>query len=290
MPVCHFGQRRAGRVSRVEAVAVRSGTWDAVGTILQQAAERFVMPRFARLATGEVELKAPGEPVTIADREAETFISKGLSLLMPEALVVGEEACANDACLLSQLGQGWVWLVDPIDGTANFAAARSPFAMMVALLRDGEILGSCILDPPSRRLATAELGAGAWVGDQRVQTQEGPCTVGELSGIISTAFIPENRSGMVSTIKASVAEVVPTVRCAGYEYPQVARGKRDFALYWRTLPWDHAPGALFLREAGGSVTHLDGLPYRPHEQRPGLLLARTPQIGRELLSLVKSTL
>lgn len=269
---------------------MRSGTWDAVAAILLEAAGRFVIPRFARLAAGELELKAPGEPVTIADRDAETFISRGLRLLRPESLVVGEEACANDSSLVAQVEQGWVWLVDPIDGTGNFAAARSPFAMMVALLRDGDILGSCILDPQSGRLATAELGAGAWVGDRRIQTQGGCCTIGELTGIVSDAFIPDDHRGRVSAIKASVKEIVPTVRCAGHEYPQVAAGERDFALYWRTLPWDHAPGALFLREAGGSVTHLNGLPFRPHEQRPGLLLSHTPEIGRELLSLLKSTL
>ena len=64
---------------------------------------------------------------------------------------------------------------------------------------------------------------------------------------------------------------------------------RQFALYWRTLVWDHAPGALLLTEAGGSVTHLDGTPYRPTRSKTGLLLAQNPLIMRPLLGLTTAT-
>ena len=77
----------------------------------------------------------------------------------------------------------------------------------------------------------------------------------------------------------------PTARCAGHEYPLVATGARHFALYWRTLVWDHAPGALLLTEVGGSVTHLDGAPYQPTRSRTGLLLAHNPLISKALLDL-----
>lgn len=71
------------------------------------------------------------------------------------------------------------------------------------------------------------------------------------------------------------AEVTTGRMCAGTEYPAVVHGEQDFALFWRTLPWDHAPGALLVEVAGGVVRRLDGDPYRPAEvTRTGLLAAR----------------
>src|SRR5262245_63225070 len=95
------------------------------------------MPRFGKLEPGDVSSKAPGEPVTVADREAESALAAGLTALRPGSVVVGEEAVSADPSLLGRLRQpGEVWVIDPIDGTANFAAGREPFALMVALLRD----------------------------------------------------------------------------------------------------------------------------------------------------------
>lgn len=263
--------------------------WDRVPQILREAAHATVMPRFSKLAPEEAEFKAPEEPVTVADREAETLISRLLVELTPGARVVGEEACAADPRLLASLGQGSAWLIDPIDGTRNFMDGRPPFALMVALLNDGEIVGCCILDPVRDRVAQAELGGGAWIDGERVRTADEPRHAGDLRGIVSDAFLPAERLGIVDAVRQKVAEVLPTQRCAGHEYPQVATGERDFAIYWRSLAWDHAPGTLFLREAGGTVTHLDGLPYRPADPRPGLLLARTADVSRRLLNIISTS-
>src|SRR5687768_3745093 len=110
----------------------------AVFEILQSAADTAILPRFRKLAAGEVVEKAKDEVVTIADREAELLIEPQLSKLLPGSRVVGEEACAAEPHLLERLDDGDVWLVDPLDGTANFVAGRPVFASMVALLRDGE--------------------------------------------------------------------------------------------------------------------------------------------------------
>ena len=66
------------------------------------------------------------------------------------------------------------------------------------------------------------------------------------------------------------------------EYPAVAQGDRHFALFWRTLAWDHAPGALLLREAGGSVMRWDGSAYLPAIPGEGLLIARNPAVADEV--------
>ena len=262
--------------------------FDRVGEILRSTATAAVMPRFAALEPGDIVMKAANDPVTIADREAEAMIGRALQLLLPHARIIGEEACAASPALLNDIGDGTVWIVDPIDGTANFAAGRAPFAMMVALLERGEVIGSWILDPLGDRLAVAQRGGGAWLEGERLGTGPSPCRLGELSGIVSEAFLPPAKQGIVDRIRAAVGSTEPTARCAGHEYPLVATGARHFALYWRTLVWDHAPGALLLTEAGGTVMHLDGTPYHPSRSKTGLLLAHDASISRTIIRFAMS--
>jgi len=245
------------------------------------------MPRFAALRPGEIEMKAVDDPVTIADREAELMIGASLRSLLSHARVVGEEACAADPSLMAGLDEGAVWIIDPIDGTANFAAGRPPFAMMVALLLSGETVGSWILDPLSDRLCVAQRGGGAWIDGQRIRTTDTHADLGDLCGIVSQSFVPAGGRTVIDQLSKAIGEVVPTARCAGHEYPLVATGVRHFALYWRTLIWDHAPGALLLTEAGGVAMHLDSSDYRPARQRTGLLLAHNRKIAEAVIGLIE---
>ncbi len=258
---------------------------DRVGQLLREVAATAVMPRFASLLPHQTMMKSANEPVTIADREAETLIASALSAIIPGSRVVGEEACSADATLLEGLSEGTVWIVDPIDGTANFAAGRGPFAMMVALLRHGETVGSWIYDPQHDRLAVAERGAGAWIGGERLTARPASDSASQWHGIVSRAFVPEDGLDRIDRVCAFVGRAEATARCAGFEYPLVANGHRQFALYWRTLVWDHAPGALLVSEAGGSVVHLDGSPYSPVIARSGLLVAQDPSVAARLLGL-----
>jgi fructose-1,6-bisphosphatase/inositol monophosphatase family enzyme len=256
------------------------------GDILRTAASKIVMRHYTSLAPQDIAMKAPHEPVTIADNEAEALISSELVRLRPDARVIGEEAAADNPALLQRLAEGVVWVVDPIDGTANYAAGKPPFAMMIALLEKGELVGSWILDPLKDRLAVAQRGAGAWLDGVRLRCDTAMPERDDLTGIVSQAFQPRDKQFIVDRLRRSVATVVPTARCAGHEYPLVATGTRHFALYWRTLIWDHAPGVLLLTEAGGSATYLDRTPYDPCRFETGLLLCHNASIARSLLDLV----
>lgn len=240
-------------------------------------ADRHHLERVLRLA--------PGEVVTVADREAEEIIAAGLLELLPDSTVVGEEAVAADPALLERLADaGAVWLVDPVDGTANFAAGHGPFMMMVALLRGGATEAAWILDPTADRLATAERGRGAYLDGVRVRADEAPRGgSGGLRGAVMARFYPASlREGIRSRARA-LGEVLPGQHCAGREYPDIVAGAQDFAVFWRTLPWDHAAGALFTEEAGGVVRRLDGSPYDPTDRRRrGLIAAADEAVWRRV--------
>jgi fructose-1,6-bisphosphatase/inositol monophosphatase family enzyme len=253
-----------------------------VANLLRHAAQEAILPRYQRLDHADIVEKTPGELVTIADRDSEAIITPALLKLLPGARVVGEEACAADPALLRDLDQGAVWLVDPIDGTANFAEGREPFAVMVALLRDGEPVLSWMLNPVADELCVAERGSGATVNGMRVSTASSGST-GDLKGAVLNRFMPADVSARVAASATGIA-CLPGLFCAGAEYPAILRGERDFTIFWRTLPWDHAPGSLFLEEAGGVVRRPDNRPYKVASDGVGLIAARTPQILEQLLS------
>jgi len=259
---------------------------DAMGDVLREAAERVIMPRFQRLADGEIEQKSPGDLVTVADREAECLIAQGLRALDPQARFVGEEVCARDTDLLNGLDEGNAWIVDPIDGTGNYAAGRAPFAVMAAYIRREELVASCILDPMTGSIIMAERGCGAWRDGKRIAPTLAGAPISSLRGIVSGFQRPAAMEPRIKVLTEQIDEVLPTQRCAGAEYPLVATGALDFAMYWRTLVWDHAPGVLIVQEAGGKAARLDGAPYRPADRSGSILLAHTPDIWDQAAAML----
>jgi fructose-1,6-bisphosphatase/inositol monophosphatase family enzyme len=252
---------------------------DAIGALLRKTAATVIAPRFRALAASEIEEKSPGEVVTIADREAETALTAGLRALAPGVPVIGEEAAETSPALLDAVATApMAWLVDPLDGTANFARGDAHWATMIALIRAGETVASWIYRHTDDGLYVAELGGGAWRDGRRLTCPAEAMDVGSLRGAVLRRFLTdEERARMVPRF-GRFARVSGGFSCTGYEYPAIVEGEEEFALFQRLLPWDHAPGALLLSEAGGVARHPDGAAFRPGELRRGLLLAASPAI------------
>lgn len=247
---------------------------DAVTRILQEVAAEEVLPRFQALADADIRMKDGREPVTVADEAAEAALSSRLADALPGSRVIGEEAVAADPALLRELARdGALWIVDPIDGTANFARGRPVFAMMVALARRGETIAAWIHDPVGGRTTTTEHGGGAWLDGRRLAVAQG-ASAQEMRGTLhASTFAKPEMARQVQSRRHRVG-AIKSLRCAGHEYVRMARGETHFALFTRLMPWDHAPGTLIQREAGGVALTLDGAPYQPRSYRQsGLLMA-----------------
>ncbi|QHL91376.1 inositol monophosphatase [Sphingomonas changnyeongensis] len=249
-----------------------------VAALIALVGAEAVMPRFRCLAADEIDEKTPGDLVTVADREAELRLTAGLAALAPGARVIGEEAVAANPRLMDGIGTGEVWIIDPIDGTGNFAAGEGPFAMMVARLIDGETVGGWIHHPADGRMIVAERGAGVTGLDRDAREPERPA----LAGIVSRLERPAAAEGAIAALAARWGAPRPSRRCAGAEYPLIAAGTLDYAVYWRTLVWDHAAGALILEEAGGIARRLDGSPFRAAGPGAGVLLARDAGVAADI--------
>lgn len=252
---------------------------DDVAELLHRAAAEAVLPLFRRLDDADVTEKAPGDLVTVADRRAEELIGAGLRRLRPGSVVVGEEAVTQNPDLLRHLGAGGdVWLVDPVDGTANFAAGRRPFALMVALLTDGQPVAGWVLDPLAGTLGVTRVGEGTRLDGRPVRTAEGAPPLGELRGTAMTQYLPPDARRAVETGARRIGELLPGQHCSGREYLDLLAGDQHFLLFWRTLPWDHLPGVLLVRGAGGVARRFDGSEYHPAREGVGLLVAASERI------------
>ena len=250
-----------------------------VAALMREIAGAVIVPRFRALAAADIHEKTPGDYVTIADRESEDRLTDGLPRLLAGSRVIGEEACAADPALMDAVGSGTVWIVDPLDGTANFAAGAEPFAMMVALIEDGETQAGWILDPIGGRMCHAALDRGAFIDGERIRAR-GSGARPPIAALAPRYLPPDVRADVIERSRGRFVEAEPP-GCAGEQYPRVALGRNDVALFWRALPWDHAPGALFLNEAGGRLARLDGSAYRVADRATGLLAAATPALWGE---------
>lgn len=250
-----------------------------VEEVVKEAEREVIRPRFAALRSDDVRYKSPGEVVTVADEEAEKWIAAGLRRILPGAPVVGEEACSSDPALLDALNSDRAWLVDPIDGTANFVAGQADWAVMVALVERGRTVASWIWIPERDAMYVARLGQGATCNGTVLRSAPvrpaAPDPPG-MTGAVLTRFLDPETARRVEAHRGRFAAVTGGTGCAGVDYPGVIDRRRQFVLYGRTLPWDHAPGALLVQEAGGVAARLDGSTYHPPQAGKGLLVAADP--------------
>jgi fructose-1,6-bisphosphatase/inositol monophosphatase family enzyme len=248
---------------------------------MREAAERAILPRYQSLAEHEINAKAVDDAVTIADRDSEAILAERLARLLPEAAIVGEEAAYEDPAVLARLGDALCWIIDPLDGTNNFASGKPPFGLLVALSEQGETVGGWIFDPLSGRFCHAERGQGAFIDGERVRARASGAAP-PIAGISLIFVDPARRANLMRHIAPHYA-LVDIPRCAAEQYPRLVLGHNDVSLFERTLPWDHAAGVLLLNEAGGKAARNDGSPFRVDDyDRPGLIGAASPELWEEL--------
>lgn len=250
-----------------------------VAALIVEAANAEVLPRFRSLEHHEVEEKTgPADLVTAADIGAEAYLTPALAAMLPGSLVIGEEAVAKDPSVMARLGHGErVWIIDPVDGTYNFAHGKEQFTMIVALVEAGETVGGWIYAPIENRMTIAEHGSGTFVDGRQMHVSASGPSLKDLSAALYIG--PKRAPDLYQRIKDLKDSLGPRSysRCAGWEYLEFASNRLDYAIFTKQLPWDHAAGCLIATEAGGTVAYLtDRSPYRPVERAEPMLIAPDP--------------
>ena len=246
--------------------------------ILRDAARAEALPRFRRLDATMVKTKSEAiDLVTEADTATEQVIRERVAVALPEALFVGEESVAADPALLPRLADADLAIVvDPIDGTANYAAGLPLFATMAALVKGGETVAGIIYDPMGDDWFIAEKGGGAWLrrpdGETLRLAVADPLPLEQMVGMASVAYMPRQLRPRILA-NTDKLRLLSNFRCAGHEYRTLVSGHGQFVSYNKLMPWDHLAGALMAEEAGGYVRRMDGSRYEPHHTGGGLLAA-----------------
>ena len=260
----------------IDPTALRHG----VDALIRTVAETVVLPRFRNLTDADVRTKTgPGDLVTAADEEAEQLLAEGLTQLWPGSLIIGEEAAARDPSVLALLAQPEpVWVIDPIDGTANFVDGKAVFAVVLALIENGETTTAWIHDPIKGRTLWAATGKGTWVDGIRLDVDERlEVDLSVMSASLYHRAFKPARSAFANIRRSG---------SAAHEYWALAENRLQISSFTRLKPWDHAAGVLIHSEAGGYSRMLDGMPYNPaNNEKRGLLSAPSKSVWEKVRAL-----
>lgn len=250
----------------------------ALANLLQEAAVKEILPRFRNLGSGDVRVKSEAiDLVTEGDEAAERLIKARIETIAPGAVFIGEESVAAEPALLDKLADADLAIVvDPIDGTFNFAAGLPLFGVMASVVAKGETIAGIIYDPLGNDWVIAEKGAGAWLcrpdGSQEKLAVTAGVSLEAMVGGASTAFYKAEDRRIVMGNLAKV-RIATSYRCAAHEYRIFAGGHLHFLMYQKLMPWDHLAGTLIAEEAGAYAARFDGSRYLPAHTNGGLLLA-----------------
>lgn len=247
--------------------------------------------RTAALAAGEIMLadgKQPGrvmfkgriDLVTETDLAVEAFLKDELGRLLPEADFLAEESAASQK--LSPL----TWVIDPLDGTTNFAHGLPFVATSIGLWRDGRIVLGVVNCPFLGECFSARLGGGAFCNNKPMAVSN---TESLERSLVATGF-PYMFEGRHELLMARLGRVLPLAqgvrRCgaAAIDLAYVAAGRFDAYYEGWLAPWDTAAGWLLVEEAGGKVSDLSGAPYDPYAPH---ILAGNSRVHAELGEVLK---
>lgn len=250
---------------------------DKIAQIIREVAADKITPRFRQLEKHEISTKSgPTDLVTIADLEAEEELTRIFKDILPGSYVVGEEAVSKQQVDISAVGteEGYIWVIDPVDGTLNFAEGDKRHGTIVTLVKNGQTVQGWILDIPNDRMAIAEQGAGVEVNGAKKHYPTMTQSLNDTRGFISRKFLPKKMRKELTDILDNEFGNIETYMCCAHEYLDILEGQSFFCLYSRIRPWDHLTGTFMMSEAGGYVRKWDGSHYKPGDERGGVIVTQ----------------
>jgi myo-inositol-1(or 4)-monophosphatase len=258
----------------------------AVGREAVHAAGAVVRARWREQKT--VHYKGAIDLVTDTDRDAESLIVARLRQTFPDHLIVAEEASAS-APLLPPPRERFVWYLDPLDGTTNFAHAYPQFCVSLALARGAELLCAIVYDPVRNETFIANQHGGATLNGEPIHVAP---TADLDRALLGTGFPYDRRVHADFYLRfmsdfMTRAQGIRRTGSAALDLCYVACGRLDGFWEWKLKPWDTAAGALIIREAGGTVTDFRGGPFDLYGEQT---LASNGHIHAAMMSVLTTRL
>jgi len=228
----------------------------------------------------KIDFKGAVDLVTEWDTLSQKMIFERLTSAFPGHGILAEEGLSH------ALDSEYRWVVDPLDGTTNFAHRLPFFCVSLALEHRGEILLGVVLDPVRDEMFTASAGQGAFLNGRKISVSRIPSLTRSL---VATGFPYDVRESRVNNIRhftdfCTRAQAVRRLGSAAIELCYVGCGRLDGFWELKLKPWDAAAGSLVVREAGGRVTDFSARPFSPYHPE---VLATNGLIHEDMLRVLK---
>jgi len=256
-------------ISTASAIARRAGA--------------LLMEYFVRGVKTEYKGAGTVDIVTDADRASEKLIIESLRAAFPDHGIIGEEGSR------SQIAGDYIWYVDPLDGTTNFAHGFPIFCVSIGLARNNEVVAGVVYDPSRNELFAAQRGRGATLNGERIHVSK-ISKLGE--SLLGTGF-PSKKRHLNPNIYfyhqlTMKSHGIRRAGSAALDLACVASGRYEGFWEFNLNAWDTAAGALLVEEAGGTLTYIDGSKFDVAESRE--VLATNGIIHRELMAEMKAVM
>ena len=237
----------------------------------------------------KISYKGEVDIVTQADRRSEEAIVGRLRTYFPKHTIVAEEGSGQEG------DPGYRWIVDPLDGTTNFAHGYPCFAVSIGFEEAGELQAGVIYQPITKELFTASRGDGAYLNEKQIRVS----SIDHLSTSLLATGFPSTKRARNPNIHyywnfTLRSHGVRRDGSAALDLASVACGRFDGFWEFGLHPWDTAAGVLLVREAGGVVTSFSGQPYRPGDYETlasnGRIHTELRQVGADVEQRIASEL
>jgi myo-inositol-1(or 4)-monophosphatase len=228
----------------------------------------------------DIDHKGSIDIVTDVDLASERLIREAISTYYPRHEILAEEGG------LSESGSEYRWIVDPLDGTTNYAHGYPIFCVSIALECNGEVVLGVVYDPMRDELFAAERGGGAALNNRPIRVSK---TAELMQGLLSTGFPYDIKTSKMTNLEhwanfAMNAQALRRDGAAALDLCYVACGRFDGFWELNLAPWDTAAGALIVAEAGGRISDFDGGPFSNYKTE---VLASNGLIHDRMIEVLK---
>ncbi|WP_295392146.1 inositol monophosphatase family protein [uncultured Thiodictyon sp.] len=254
--------------------------------VLRAAAGSEIMPRFHHAKSSA---KADGSLVTETDAAAQSSIAAALARAYPGIPLLGEEMSEGEQARLLGAADQAVWVLDPVDGTSNYAGGYPGFAVSLALLEGGQVVQGAVLDPVRDECFCAIRGGGAWCNGAPIAPFAPGPSLGDCLAMVDFKRLPPAR--IAALFRPGGFRSQRNLGASALEWCWLAAGRFQLYLHGGQKLWDYAAGQLIAVEAGAAYRG-----YRPYgtaaaagiDLEPRLqVAAATPELLEQWLAFIE---
>lgn len=231
-----------------------AGRYEQAVRIIQEAGD-LALKYFENLNDLIIEKKGHQDLVSQADKEVEVFIRGSISMKFPEDQIIGEEGGSTISSMNAQ--SEYIWVIDPIDGTANFVSGIPAWCVVIALVHHNKVVAGLILDPVRKELFEGLAGIGSFLNGQRISVSQ---SEGLSNGSVAVGFSNRSKKGFINRLVNLIVDeggVFYRNASGALSLAYVAAGRLIGYSEDHMNPWDYLAGQLMVKEAGGRIEEQD---------------------------------